>query len=225
MRAHTTTDDVPSEIGSPLTAGLLRRRFSPLLFNVASLSEVMTSVLTHKRLENGSLTPSVSTFDAVRALAGVAETARVQLCSKPVQVEFAAPEGPLRVLTDPAWLRQIVSNLMSNAVKFTDRGIIALILSAEDGQLTIRVTDTGAGIRQEDLRKLFEPFTQLEAGPNAPRNGSGLGLATTRRMLELLGGRISIASRYGEGTICEVSLPRLLPEDAGNASCRQNTKP
>jgi hypothetical protein len=206
------TEDVLPVMGGPVTAELLRKRFSPLLFNVASLSEVMTNVLTYKRLETGNLAPSFSPFDAVRALAGVAESTRMQLGSKPVRVEFVVPEGPLTVLSDPAWFRQIVWNLMSNAAKFTDRGAIALILSAEDGEFHVRVTDTGIGIRKEDITRLFKPFTQLDAGRNAHRTGTGLGLATTRRMLERLGGRITIASKFGEGTICEVSAPQALPE-------------
>jgi signal transduction histidine kinase len=138
----------------------------------------------------------------------------------PVEVRCEVPAG-LAVWTDPHKLRQILVNLASNAAKFTDRGSIVLRAGAPprppsaDAAATIRfaVSDTGCGIRDEDLPRLFVPFGQLEDAQTKTHAGTGLGLVITRSLATLLGGRVLVDSRRGEGTTFTVELPRGTPEE------------
>ena len=127
-------------------------------------------------------------------------------------VDAAVPES---VLLDVARLRQMLFNLVGNAVKYTDRGGVALRISArpnpEDSQLLIcvfEVQDTGVGIATAELQRIFEPFVQVE-GRVAPREGSGLGLAITRQLAQRMGGSLEVESAVGKGSTFRILLPRV----------------
>ena len=102
-------------------------------------------------------------------------------------------------------------NLLSNAVKFTDEGGAVEVTMAEHGDSSwrLQVRDTGIGIAAADLPRLFEAFTQLDSGPSRQHDGTGLGLALTRKLVELQGGRIDVQSRPGTGSTFSVLLPRV----------------
>ncbi|MGZ6339997.1 MAG: sensor histidine kinase, partial [Candidatus Limnocylindrales bacterium] len=107
---------------------------------------------------------------------------------------------------DERKVKQILFNLLSNAVKFTPGGgRVTLAATADDGQVEISVRDTGVGITAEDQVRIFEEFTQV--GPGATQEGTGLGLALTRRLVELHHGRLSVASEPGAGSTFTVRLP------------------
>jgi len=117
-----------------------------------------------------------------------------------------APEIGLWV-SDPRRVEQILINLLNNAIKFTERGHIALVAGLAAESLFISVADTGIGIEAEDYRKLFEPFRQIDTGLARNHEGTGLGLAICRRLTELLGGRIDVESEPGIGSTFTVTLP------------------
>lgn len=102
---------------------------------------------------------------------------------------------------------------MSNAAKFTDEGRIILEARREEGSFLVSVRDTGIGIREEDLKRLFTAFTQLEDAHTKRHEGTGLGLTITKHLVDLLGGEIKISSSFGEGTKFEISLPLDLMEN------------
>jgi protein-histidine pros-kinase len=106
-------------------------------------------------------------------------------------------------------LKQICYNLVSNAVKFTDSDGRVDILAEprQAGWLTIRVIDTGIGIKKENLSRLFTAFTQLDSGSDRHFEGTGLGLALTKQLVELQGGKISVDSVFGAGSTFEIQLP------------------
>jgi PAS domain S-box-containing protein len=116
---------------------------------------------------------------------------------------------------DPIRVRQIITNLIGNAVKFTDRGRIALDILADAQGLVLAVTDTGPGIPQSKLGRIFDPFDQLDLSSTRRHGGSGLGLAICRNLVELMGGRIEVTSVEGEGSTFTVRLPlvRAEPQD------------
>lgn len=123
------------------------------------------------------------------------------------------PEGGLPGMhTDEAKVRQILLNLCQNAIKFTESGSVTLRVSRgspmPDGGVSLRfaVKDTGIGIATADLQRLFRPFSQLEDVPTR-RRGTGLGLYIARRLATLLGGRIEVVSRPGEGSVFTLVLP------------------
>jgi len=124
-----------------------------------------------------------------------------------------ATEIPSVVMTDPARLRQIMINLVGNALKFTEEGEVVANLSCTDEQLIIEVCDTGIGIDEESLPKLFEAFEQADSSMARSHEGSGLGLAISRRLARIMGGDISASSVQGKGSVFRLTLPRETPED------------
>jgi signal transduction histidine kinase len=125
---------------------------------------------------------------------------------KGIAFNTTVPEG-LRVLTDPDKARQILVNLVGNAIKFTDVGQVSLTVQASDSSMTVRIADTGIGIRADDLSRLFQPFTQLDSGLTRRHGGTGLGLFISQRLAGLLGGVIEVESKPGEGSTFTLSLP------------------
>lgn len=121
-------------------------------------------------------------------------------------------ETDVELKTDPAKLRQILINLLGNAVKFTEKGGISVRAGLLDqDNVVIEVEDTGIGIDPADFERIFEPFRQLEPSMTRTSGGTGLGLAVSRRFADLLGGRIEVRSNRGAGTRFTVTLPRQAP--------------
>ena len=127
--------------------------------------------------------------------------------NKPVNVEVTAPAVPVMITTDPIKLRQIITNLTSNAAKFTDHGKIVITLSVIGGGLEISVSDTGTGIREEHLSTIFTAFSQVEEAKTKQHAGTGLGLTISKNLAEIIGGSITVSSAFGKGTKFTVSLP------------------
>ncbi len=119
--------------------------------------------------------------------------------------------GPLPVLADETRFTQIVINLLSNAVKFTERGRIDVRLDRSNGRAAIRVRDTGPGIPQDQIDRVFEEFYQVDSGLSRSRGGTGLGLAIARRFARLMGGDVGVESTVGEGSEFTVEIP--VPEE------------
>ena len=120
-----------------------------------------------------------------------------------------ADDLPEAILTDPVRLRQILLNLVGNAVKFTDRGSVSLHLGWEPGRLVATVRDTGIGMDSDTVSRLFQPFTQADASMARRYGGSGLGLAISRRLAGLMGGTLSVTSAPGQGSLFALNLPAM----------------
>ena len=116
------------------------------------------------------------------------------------------------ITLDPQKFKQVCYNLLSNAVKFTEPGgrVEISALASGDNRFELRVKDTGLGIKPEDLPRLFREFEQLEGGTSRRFEGTGLGLALTKRLVELQGGSIRVESQWGKGSTFSVVLPRHL---------------
>lgn len=182
-------------------------RLSLLQRAATALRSTINNLLDLSRLEAGRAEVELGPVEVGTLLGDVAETTRLLCGEKPVAVAVEARGAPPVVESDGQKLRQILLNLASNAAKFTDEGRVTLGAAAEPGGLRLWVTDTGLGIRDEDLARLFTPFGQLEDAREKRHEGSGLGLVITRSMAQLLGGRVEVASRFGEGTTFTVHLP------------------
>jgi signal transduction histidine kinase len=129
-----------------------------------------------------------------------------------MQVRLAPDLG--QAIGDERRFEQILLNLLSNAIKFTEQGTIGLDAQSHSCDavtrqpaLSVRIYDTGVGIKPTDLEHIFEPFRQVDTGLARKHEGTGLGLAICRRLAELMGGRIGVESEWGEGSTFTVTLP------------------
>src|SRR5262249_35744240 len=113
-------------------------------------------------------------------------------------------------------VRQTLFNLLSNAAKFTDHGAISLIVQREpDDWITFAVSDTGIGMTEEQLGRLFEAFSQAEASTRSRYGGTGLGLAISRAFCRIMGGDLTVISTYGQGSTFTTRLPARVPDPVG----------
>ncbi|MFA6956842.1 MAG: ATP-binding protein [Thermoanaerobaculia bacterium] len=188
--------------------GQVQDRLALLMSSATNLRSVITNILDLSKIEAGRMQVIAEEFDLVPLLEEVVETTRVLKGDKPVDVTLSARQSEMEMFTDPVKCRQIVLNLMSNAAKFTDRGRITLSLELEADHAVIEVADTGLGIREDDLTRLFAPFTQLEDAKTKRHEGTGLGLTITSHLVGLLGGSVEVRSKFGEGTAFTVRIPK-----------------
>jgi signal transduction histidine kinase/CHASE3 domain sensor protein len=130
---------------------------------------------------------------------------------KDVRLVVDADDTPLETVTDVQRVRQILLNLLSNAIKFTDHGEVVLSARATSSEIRLAVRDTGIGIPARALSELFQEFHQLDAGDGRRFDGTGVGLALSRRLARALGGEIEVRSREGEGSTFTLVLPRVAP--------------
>lgn len=192
-----------------------------------TLLAIVNDILDFARLESGRISIKKSIFSPAEVIADVARTAQGWLAGDDVVIQISPNESlPLLVGGDETRLRQILLNLMNNAVKFTPRGMIRLTAQRLDGGGEDRVTllfevhDTGVGIPPDRIGELFSPFVQLEGGMGR-QGGAGLGLSICKSLCDLMGGTISLVSTPGIGTTCRVILPfeaaarPAVPDDEG----------
>ena len=172
------------------------------------LLELINDILEMSKIEAGRTTFNQSDFDLYRLLDTLEEMLTLKALSKGLQLRFEpAPAVPHYVITDEGKLRQVLINLLGNAIKFTDQGSVVLRLKAhpsteskETIRLDFEVEDTGPGIATHEMAKLFEAFGQADAGRKV-QQGTGLGLPISRKFVQLMGGDLTVSSRLGYGAV------------------------
>jgi PAS domain S-box-containing protein len=171
-----------------------------------ALLAIINDILDFSKIEAGRIDLEEISFDLVQVVEEVAQLLADGAQSKGLElVTFIEPDLPPTVSGDPGRLRQVLLNLLSNAVKFTAAGEIELRASlAEERGGTVlarfEVRDTGIGITEADLERIFDPFSQADASTTRRYGGTGLGLAVSRQLAELMGGELGAESRVGEGS-------------------------
>ncbi|HUP86522.1 MAG TPA: response regulator [Acidimicrobiales bacterium] len=173
-----------------------------------ALLTVVNDILDFSKIEAGRLEIEVIDFELASALEEVGELLGDSARQKGVELTFdLAGDLPSFVRGDPGRVRQVLMNLVNNAIKFTEQGCI-VVAAAPDGVLIrFEVTDTGAGMEAEHVRRLFEPFRQADVSTTRRYGGTGLGLSISRQLVELMGGHIGVESRVGKGSRFFFSLP------------------
>ncbi|HVT67577.1 MAG TPA: ATP-binding protein [Trebonia sp.] len=174
----------------------------------ATLLTLVNDLLDVAKAESGQLVLDPVEVSLPLLLSTLRGLARPMTAGKPVEVTISDQGAPARILTDEAALTAILRNLLSNAIKYTDQGEVRLTVRSAPGRLEIEVADTGTGIPEGQLERVFEEFYQV---PGARRGGTGLGLPYARRLSRLLGGELTLTSKPGEGTTAVLSLPDGLP--------------
>jgi PAS domain S-box-containing protein len=173
------------------------------------LLKTIQQILDYSRMEARTLALNPSAIALVPFIEDQVNDLKVLAAEKGIALRLAIVETDAIVRFDEYCLQSALTNLLDNAIKFTDRGEIVLGLDRDGGgDLKLEVRDTGIGIDQNYLPRLFEPFSQEQAGHSRRYEGAGLGLAFARKCLELGGARISAASRKGEGSTFTVAFPR-----------------
>ncbi len=172
------------------------------------LLSLINDVLDISKIEAGQLRMTDEPFDLREALEKTVASARPLAEKKGLALSCAVSDGIDRITADRRRVEQVLLNLISNAVKFTERGSVTVECRSDGDQVRISVTDTGIGIRPEDRETIFQAFRQVDSGVNRRYEGTGLGLPISRRLVELMGGRIEIESEWGSGSTFSFSLPR-----------------
>jgi signal transduction histidine kinase len=132
---------------------------------------------------------------------------RPQIKNNELALEVCVPSAPLTLQADPKVLHRVLTNLVSNAIKFTEEGKIRVAVEQRGEEAVLTVADTGIGISDEFLDQIFDEFRQESEGLTRAHDGSGLGLTITQRLVEMMGGSIEAESTKGEGSTFTVRLP------------------
>ena len=192
-----------------------------------NLLGIINDVLDFSKIEAGKIEIFSAPYKLSSVLNDVSNMILFRARSKELSFQVAADETiPDMLNGDEIRIRQIITNLLTNAVKYTEQGSVRLHVSAGPGErceggkldLIICVRDTGIGIREEDIGRLFEKFERVDLEHNSSVEGTGLGLAITKKLLSLMGGSIEVSSKYGEGSAFTVKIPQTIVslEPVGN---------
>jgi signal transduction histidine kinase len=202
------SDLMGSEVVGPMN-DVQKRHLARIKTSAWHLVAIIDEVLTYSRTEAGRT-------EVTRALIDVAEIARevvgmVEFTAREKKLALAL-EGagqPAHLFSDGGKIRQIVTNLVGNAVKFTDTGQVTVFVNAAaPDRVELQVRDTGPGIPENQVEEVFQPFVQADSSLTRKKGGSGLGLAVCRRLARLLGGDVTLETAPGQGCTFTLSLPR-----------------
>jgi signal transduction histidine kinase len=175
--------------------------------NATHLLDLINEILGLSRIEAGKESISIETVSLGATLETIEDAARPLVAGKAIEVIVRRPEPSVELETDPLKLRQILLNLVSNAIKFTDRGVVEVWVERDDANAVVHVRDTGSGIAPQDLDRIWDAFWQGRLDQSRRVAGTGLGLTLSRRYARLLGGDLSARSELGRGSVFTLRLP------------------
>lgn len=184
--------------------------------NGQNLLEMINQVLDLSKFEAGKMQVELRPMDPIPVLDDVRALAAGLVQGKPIRLTYDRPAFQARVQGDPDRLRQVFTNLVGNAIKFTEEGEVVIEPKVEGDRFLVHIRDTGIGMSEEEATRLFQPFQQVDGSVTRRFGGTGLGLAISRRIMELMGGDISVKSSKGLGSVFTVSLPLAAEEGSGS---------
>ena len=200
-----------------------QKRFASVIKRSGNhLLGLIERILDLSRIEAGKLELADEPFDLHQLVRSVATMFEAQAKSKGIRVEAnIEPDVPFNLIGDPQHLKQVLINLIGNAVKFTDAGYVSthveLHFNADDKpMLRMTIRDTGIGISEDAQEKIFDQFTQADNSVTRRYGGSGLGTTISRQLIELMGGKIQLQSREGEGSTFTITIPFQTQEKTTN---------
>ena len=173
-----------------------------------ALLALVNDVLDYSRNEAGAMVLEQVRFPLKRWLWEAVMPLQISAQAKGLDLQLhAAPDLPKDMVGDPGRMRQIITNLVSNAIKFTERGSVQVTMTVQDQQLLMSVADTGIGIAPEKQQAIFEAFVQADSSTSRRYGGTGLGLAISMQLAQAMGGQITLHSQQGQGSRFDVSIP------------------
>lgn len=192
------------------------RRSASILLNI------INDILDISKLEAGKLELVNVNYNLMQTVDHVSSMLRVMATNKGLEYQLAKPDdSDICLYGDDIRLRQVLINILSNAVKFTEHGYVRLDIGITEKDVIFKVTDTGMGIKPEALESIFEPFSQSDIHKNRKILGTGLGLPICKSLIELMDGCIEVQSEYGKGSVFTITIPKIL----GDAGQLEREKP
>jgi len=201
----------------------MQDRLALLISEAGSLSAALSNIIEFSKIVTEQAVTTCQSFDIGALLQEIIRTAQQNIGQKPVKIMDVLSSGPVMIFSDREVVRKIMTGLVSNAAKFTDKGRISVILNKDEYTISLIITDTGRGMTAEQMNAAFAPFDLRRHPDGDGRANSALGLRTIRNLINLLGGNITVSSKVGEGTIVEVSLP-IEPSESSADSCKWSDK-
>ncbi len=193
-----------TDLGADHLVGDLRKIHS----SAKHLLGLINDILDLSKIEAGRMELCLEDFKVRMMVDDVASTVAPLLDRNANRMEVVADAETLGTMhADVTRVRQVLLNLLSNAAKFTHQGTITLAAARDDGHVSFRVSDTGIGMTPAQLAKMFQPFTQAEASTAKKYGGTGLGLVISRRLCQMMGGDVTVASEHGKGTTFTMRIP------------------
>lgn len=197
------------------------KEYLPMILNSGQmLLDIISDVLDFSKAEAGKVDIVPVQYDIKEVLSTAINMANIRIGEKNIDfIVDVDPKLPRNLIGDDARIRQIIVNFLTNAVKYTDRGFIRFSVDREDKgdnkvDLIIKVTDSGRGIREEDIDKLFTNFSRVDIKNNRNIQGTGLGLAICGRLIKLMNGDYTVESNYGKGSVFTCTIPQEAVGDA-----------
>lgn len=204
----TYKNDVPKQV---------REDSEDLISASNTLLEIVGNILDISKIESNKLDIVEAPYNFVKEITTLAKINKTRIGEKPIVFKtHFAEDIPYELIGDKVHIKEVVNNLLSNAIKYTDKGEVNLdvkcINKNNNCNLIISVQDTGKGIKQESIGRLFDKFDRLDMDRNSTIEGTGLGLAITKKLVEMMGGTINVNSTYGKGSIFVVNLSQKISQ-------------
>ena len=180
-----------------------------------TLLEIVGNILDINKIESGKMEIIEIPYNFKEEITKMAKVTATRIQEKPIDFKINMAEDiPYELIGDKAYIKEVVNNLLTNAIKYTEKGHIHLnvkcINRTQTCLLIISVQDTGRGIKTENINKLFTKFERLDIERNTTTEGTGLGLAITKGLVEMMGGKINVQSQFGQGSIFMVQIPQKI---------------
>ncbi len=193
----------------------------------STLLEIVGNILDINKIESDKMEIVEIPYNYVEEVKALAKVDSVRIGDKPIKLEVDLAEDiPYELLGDKGHVKEVVNNLLTNALKYTEQGTVTLKTSCinENGmcKLIISVKDTGRGIKEGDINKLFNKFERLGIERNTTTEGTGLGLAITKKLVELMGGKINVQSEFGKGSLFVAVIPQKISRMSKPVDEKQN---
>lgn len=183
------------------------RLFKGIHYSLDSITELLNGMLDISRLDADLLTVNREPIPVTALVNRMLDRYEEQALSKNLRLSLINPND-FYINSDQLLLERIISNLLSNAIRYTQKGKVQLIVSSEDNNVCITIRDSGPGISEDDLKLIFKEFVQLDSPSNEDHKGLGLGLSIVKRLCNLLGHELTVTSKPGIGSEFKISLPK-----------------
>lgn len=245
--AHMKSDflaNMSHEIRTPMNAVIgmaemaLREELPPaareyikqIMASGRTLLAIINDILDFSKIESGKMDITLAEYDPFAMVKEISSVIMTRMGDKKLElIVDVAPDIPRQLMGDSIRIRQIIINLANNAVKFTKVGYVYLSIGYErisdrEIMLKVMVEDTGIGIKQEDMGKLFQSFQQLDSKRNRNVEGTGLGLAISKQLVTLMNGHIHVESEYEKGSRFSFEIPQFVIDDTPSIEVRKDTQ-